>query len=373
MTAWSDWLDLGLDELERARLARRRAPLPLQGGPRIFSSNDYLGLSAHPRVRDAAAAAAQAHGMGPRGSALVCGHTTEHAALEVDLAALTGMEAALLTPTGFAANLSVLGALADRDTHIFSDALNHASIIDGCRLAPQAARTVFPHGDVAALARALESSERPRKLIVTDTVFSMDGDRASLRELAALRDLHAALLVVDEAHATLVFGERGGGLCQEVGVRADVHVGTLSKAIGAMGGFIAASARTVRWLVSMGRAQVFSTALPVPVVSAARAALAVAREEPHLRARLWRHAGRVGEALGLPVHSPIFPLVLGDEGRAIEAGGALERAGFRVTPIRPPTVPPGTSRLRITVSAAHSDPDIDALLGALARLGLSPG
>ena len=381
---WAEWVDEALGALDGDALRRQLVPVEPVGPVKVwvegrevtlFSGNDYLGLSGHPAVRRAVSEAALAHGMGPRGSALICGYTSEHAALAAELAALKGVEAALLTPTGFAANLSVMSALASLpgEVAVFSDAFNHASIIDGCRLATRAGATVqiYRHGDAQHLSELLAGCERPRRVIVTDTVFSMDGDLAPLADLVAVKERFDALLVVDDAHGTLVHGATGAGVAEQLGVSdgVDLHVGTLSKAFGALGGFVAGTTRWCDWVLNRGRAQIYSTALPLPVVAGARAALRAAREEPEHRERLWRHVVRVGEALGLPTASPIFSVVLGEAGAALDASRALLEAGFHATAIRPPTVPAGTSRLRVTVSAAHDEADVGRLLEVMSSLG----
>ena len=272
---------------------------------RLFSSNDYLGLSAHPAVRAAAASAAARHGSGPRSSALVCGYTRDHRELETRLASLKRAEEALLFPTGFAANLGVIPALADGpDVHVFSDALNHASIVDGCRLAKaKGARvSVYRHADAAHLETLVRSSDARRKLVVTDTLFSMDGDAAPLGALARVRARYPEVcLMVDEAHATLVMGATGGGAVEAAGIEddVDVHVGTLSKAFGSHGGFVACARRVKSLLASAARAHAFSTALPAPAVAAASAALLTCQNEGHtLRKRLWSHVRALDVALG---------------------------------------------------------------------------
>ncbi|KAG8469467.1 hypothetical protein KFE25_005922 [Diacronema lutheri] len=340
----------------------------------LFAANDYLGLSAHADVRAAAAAAAAESGCGPRASPLVSGYTHAHRRLESDLAALKGTEEALVLPTGYAANLAVLGALADSPSAaIFSDALNHASIVDGARLAARgagAALHVYKHNDMADLGAQLAASTAARKLIVSDSLFSMDGDYADVRALVALRASHGALLVLDDAHATLVCGEGGGGVAQMQGVRpeeVDVTVGTLSKAFGAHGGFVACSAQLKRLLVSTGRPVIFSTALPAPAVAAASAALRAAT--PALRAKLWANVRLFAAETGLPAASPIVPVVVGDEADALALSAALLADGFFVPAIRPPTVPRGSSRLRVTLSAAHDEADVRALAAALRRHG----
>lgn len=377
-TPWDDWLERSLAELADRELLRELEPVEpesavhvRQDGRRLvlFSSNDYLGLSHHPSVRRAAADAAEEGGSGPRGSPLICGYTEAHRALERDLAELKGTSDCLLFPTGFAANLAVLSAVGAEGTTIFSDELNHASIIDGCRLARRrgAGLEVYPHADAGALDRALEASGADRKLVVTDTVFSMDGDLAPLDEIVRVKERHDALLVVDEAHATLVFGESGAGAAERFGVsdRIEVQVGTLSKAAGALGGYAALSPGWRQWIYNRGRAYVYSTAPPLPVVAAARAGLRAARDDPGLRRTLWRRVEQLGGRLGRELESPVAPVVLGDEERAMEASRGLLERGYHVVAIRPPTVPPGTSRLRIALSAAHSEEDVAGLADAL--------
>lgn len=382
---WDDWLERSLSELAGRDLLRELEPVePAEPGSAVhvradgrrlvlFSSNDYLGLSFHPRLRRAAARAARERGSGPRGSPLICGYTDAHRDLERELAEMKGTDECLLFPTGFAANLAVLSSVGAEGTTIFSDELNHASIIDGCRLARRrgAELEVYPHADVDALDRALEASDADRKLIVTDTVFSMDGDLAPLDEIVRVKERHDALLVIDEAHATLVFGETGAGVAERYGVsdRVEVQVGTLSKAVGALGGFAAASPEWKQWIYNRGRAYVYSTAPPVPVVEAARAGLRAAREDPSLRRRLWSRVGQLGGRLGRDLESPVVPVVLGDEERAMEASRGLLERGYHVIAIRPPTVPAGTSRLRVALSAAHSEEDVAGLADALEEVG----
>jgi 8-amino-7-oxononanoate synthase len=408
-SAWDAWLAASLDNLTQRNLVRTlRATMPgasavevhmppedleawAAGAPpppsqtlpmlaarpdlrtvKLFSLNDYLGLSCQPDVRRAAADAALACGSGPRASALVAGYTARHRDLEAALAALCDAEDCLLFPTGFAANLAVVAALCSNgDVDVFSDELNHASIVDGARLARGrgAALHIYGHNDLQDLDRQLEkaAAERPqrRRLVVTDTLFSMDGDFADLKGLDALRRRHGFLLVGDEAHATLACGPTGGGAAQEVGVELDLHVGTLSKAVGSVGGFLACSRQWKRLLVNEARTQVFSTALPAPAVAAAAAALRVAAEEPWRRERVWKLARMAGRGLGVPARSYILPFVLGSEEVALAASAALLRRGLHVPAIRPPTVAPGTSRLRVSLSAAHSDADVEALVAGV--------
>jgi len=379
--SWERWLTERRAELEDADLLRRLRPLvPVDGlraevgGRRVvlFSTNDYLGLSFHPRVSDAVARAARTGGMGPRGAALICGYTHEHEALERELAALMGTETALLFPTGYAANLAVLTALAGPGTAVFSDERNHASIIDGCRMAGRrgAEVHVYRHADASHLEELLVVSPAPRKLVVTDTVFSMDGDVAPIADLVALRRRHGFLLVLDEAHALLVLGERGAGAAEAAGVEdeVDVRVGTLGKAIGAHGGFLAAGAAVREHVLNTGRSFIYSTSSPVPVVAGARAALEVFRAEPAIRERLGAHLRSLGAALGVEPESAIFKVVLGEEARALHAARDLLDRGLYVPAIRPPTVAPGSCRLRVTLSAAHTEDEVDRLIAALARI-----
>ena len=380
---WSTWLDESLAGLEEEELLRDLRPLEVESAVHVvadgepvtlFSSNDYLGLSDHPRIRHAASAAANNKGMGPRGSPLICGYTDRHAQLESKLSGLEKTEATLLCPTGFAANLAAISSLSGPGVEVFSDAYNHASIIDGCRLGRRkgAELTVYDHADPEDLDAKLAASEADRKLVVTDSVFSMDGDLAPLPEIVELKERHGALLMIDEAHGTLVFGETGAGVSEHFGLsdRVDINVGTLSKAFGALGGFISTSQKLKRWILNRGRSYIYSTASPLPVVAAASRAIDVVSEEPEIRRRLRGHVERLGEALGRQLASPIAPIVVGGEQRALEASRRLLERGIHCTAIRPPTVPEGTSRLRITLSAAHSDDDLDHLIGALSQLDL---
>ena len=346
---------------------------------RAFGGNDYLGMSSHARCRAAAARAAKSHGCGPRSSALVCGYTNAHRALERSLAALCETEECVLFPSGYAANATTLAATCgSRECAIFSDALNHASIVDGCRMAKASGASVFvfPHRDYDALERALRRCEAPRRVVVSDSLFSVDGDYADVERLARMKRDHGFLLVLDEAHATLVCGSRGGGVAQRHGACADVdvHVGTLSKAVGAHGGFVACSREMKRFLVSRARGQIFSTALPAPIVAAAVESLRVVASTPSIRENLWRNVARFNAALRKkprlaattrPLESPIGVFILGAPDAALRASAELLHRGFHVPAIRPPTVPEGASRLRVTLSAAHRAADVDALVDAL--------
>lgn len=328
-----------------------------------FAGNDYLGLASHPAVVAAAHAALDRWGAGSGASRLVVGARPVHEELEGELAAWKGTEAALVFPTGYQANVGVLAALADGpDVLVVSDELNHASIIDGARLA-RGAVAVARHRDVDHVAALLAAHDGPA-VVVTDAVFSMDGDEAPVSELVRVCGRHGALLVLDEAHTVLgptvdVAGAAAAGCTV-------VRVGTLSKALGALGGFVAAPRAVVDLLVNVARPFIFTTA-PTPAdAAAALAALRVARSDEGraLVARLRGHVDAV--APGHP--SPIVPVVLGDEAAALAASAALLDAGLLVPAIRPPTVPPGTSRLRVALSAAHSTGQVERLAKALADL-----
>lgn len=379
MTAWMD--DDLHDRRRRGLYRRRRRPCSAQG-PRLllggrelvnFSSNDYLGLAADPRLAQAAARAARRYGCGAGASALVSGWLPPLRRLERELADWQGTEAALVFASGFVANLAVLSSLAGPDDAIFSDALNHASLIDGCRLA-RAAVHVWRHADAVHLEELLRSHgpAARRRVIVTDSIFSMDGDAAPLPALADLAKQYDAMLVVDEAHATGVLGEDGRGLAADLdlGDRL-IKVGTLSKALGAQGGFVCGSARLVDWLVNVARPYIFSTALAPPVAAAAREAVRVVRAEPWRREHVLRLAGLLREGveqLGYPPTgscSPIVPIIVGEPAEAVRLSEQLAEAGFLVPAIRPPAVPPGTARLRASVTAGHSEVDVDQLVRAL--------
>jgi len=377
------WIDEELDEIERRGLRRRRRIVePLPGGRcRIdgremwnFAGNDYLNLSQDPRVIAAAQQAATEAGTGATASALICGRTQWHARLEEQLAEFEGTESALLFPTGFAANMGVIVAVVGREDAVFSDRLNHASLVDGCRLS-KAALTIYDRKNLNALGEALSAAATVRRrLIVTDSIFSMDGDAAPLAELCELAEAHDAMLLIDEAHATGVFGAKGQGVAELAGIKNRVHfrVGTLSKAVGASGGFVSGSQSLIEWLWNRARSQVFSTALPPPVCAAASAAVEIIRTEPQRRTELLQRCGDFRAALiteGFATISaavaPIIPILLDDPQLAVRTAAALEERGFLVGAIRPPSVPPGTSRLRITLSWAHDSRVIEEFTTAL--------
>jgi 8-amino-7-oxononanoate synthase len=339
-------------------------------------SNDYLGLASHPALAAAARATAARDGFGASAARLVSGDLPAHRELEAVLATFLERPAALTFPTGYQTNLGVLTALAGREDLIVSDALNHASLIDGCRLS-RARIEVYPHGDAEAAARLL-STAGPfrRRLLVTESLFSMDGDAAPLPALAQAADATDSVLVVDEAHAFGALGPGGRGLCAAAGVTPEVLIGTLGKAAGAAGGFVAGSKALCDLLLNRARTFVFTTAMPPPVAAAAAAAVALlAGPEGHSRrARLADRQRSLGEALtrralvAAPPVGPILPIVLGSEARALAAAAALRARGFFVPAIRPPTVPPGSSRLRVTLSSAHEPADLTSFADALAEV-----
>jgi 8-amino-7-oxononanoate synthase len=324
-----------------------------------FASNDYLGLSQHPGLAAAARAALERFGTGAGASRLVVGARPIHAELERELAAWKGAEAALLFPTGYAANVGLLAALGRLgEVCIASDELNHASIVDGAKLS-RARVAVYPHGDLERLEAILRAAERA--VVVSDAVFSMDGDLAPVEALAALSVRYGALLVLDEAHAVL------GPKAPRLPGLDVLVVGTLSKTLGALGGFVAGPRAYVDLLVNTARTFIFTTAPPPADAAAALAALRIVRsaEGAELEARLRANVARL--APGHP--SPIVPIVLGDEARALAASQALLERGLLVPAIRPPTVAPGSSRLRVALSAAHTPDQVDTLAAALAELG----
>nr|WP_216612734.1 8-amino-7-oxononanoate synthase [Myxococcus xanthus] len=377
-----------MEALSERGLRRYLEPLDSPQGPVVrvggetlvsFSSNDYLGLAASPTVRAAALAAVERYGVGTGASRLVVGDTAAHHRLETRLAAFERAEAVRLFNSGYAANTGIIPALVGPEDAVFSDALNHASLVDGCRLS-RARVCVYPHADVEALTRALAETPARRKLVVTDTVFSMDGDVAPLRDIVAACRAHGAALMVDEAHATGVLGARGAGLCDELGLEdaVDLRMGTLSKALGVMGAYVATSREVADLLVSRARPFVFSTALPAHLCAAAEAAVDAVEGDLDLRERLWRNIRRFADGLrGLGVRaeprSAVFPIILGEPERALDAARRLREAGVLVKAIRPPTVPEGTSRLRFCLSASHTVGHVDLALEALRTVGVRRG
>ena len=337
-----------------------------------FCSNDYLGLANHPATIEALRNALPETGLGGAASHLICGHHDAHHALEQRLAAFTGRSSALFFSTGYMANMGVISALAGRGDTIFSDRLNHASIIDGCILSRARVRR-YGHGDVAALESMLAETSG-HKLVVTDGVFSMDGDVAPLTELARVCRRHDALLVVDDAHGLGVLGPQGRGSVAELGLSEDevpVLIGTLGKAVGTSGAFVAGPARLIDYLVQKARTYIYTTAMPPALAVATCASLDVIERDDDRRAhvlglvsRFRREASAMGYAL-MDSRTPIQPIMVGDNWSALALSRALEARGLLVSAIRPPTVPEGEARLRVTFSAAHTEADLDRLLQGL--------
>ena len=378
-------LAIRTSEREHTRLRRRLRTIEHAEGPWLesdgrrllgFCSNDYLGLAQHPQLIAALKRAAADEGVGSGSAHLVCGHRREHAQLEEALAEWTGRERALLFSTGYMANLGVMQALLARGDLCVQDKLNHACLLDGARLAGAELKR-YPHADAAAAARQLAGRPGAAALLATDGVFSMDGDVAPLAELAALCARENATLMVDDAHGLGVLGADGAGSVAAAGLgqhRVPVLMATLGKALGCSGAFVAGSAALVDGLLQFARAYVYTTAMPPALAAAACAAVAIARGENWRREKLQSLIARFrsGAAqLGLPLMdspSAIQPLLLGDAQAALDAARTLERHGLLVGAIRPPTVPRGQARLRVTLSAAHEDEHVDRLLDALAAL-----
>ena len=348
------------------------------GGRRLlsFCSNDYLGLAQHPSLVDALKRAADDDGVGSGSAHLICGHRAAHAALEEALAEWTGRERALLFSTGYIANLGVMQALLNRDDVCVQDKLNHACLLDGAQLAGCELKR-YPHADVEGAARQLRARPDAAALLATDGVFSMDGDIAPLGELAALCQRESATFMVDDAHGLGVLGAQGEGSVSAAGLLQDdvpVLMATLGKALGCSGAFVAGSAALIDGLVQSARTYIYTTAMPPALAAATLAAVRLAQSEAWRREKLQALIARfrTGAAhLDLPLMpSPtaIQPLLLGDAQAALAASQALEQQGFLVTAIRPPTVPQGKARLRITLSAAHEESDVDRLLEALSGL-----
>jgi 8-amino-7-oxononanoate synthase len=375
--------DAELERLRAQHLYRRRRVLDgpqgvrpvIDGRPMLsFCSNDYLGLASHPDLVSALAEGAARYGAGSGSAHLVTGHGEAHRRLEEQLADFTGRPRALLFSTGYMANLGVISALAGRGHHILADRLNHASLTDGVRLSGARLHR-YPHADTARLRELCQGTDAA--LVVSDGVFSMDGDLAPVPELARAARAAGGLLMIDDAHGLGVLGATGRGTLEHFGLGAaevPILVGTLGKAFGTFGAFVAGSEALIELLIQRARSYIYTTALPPAVAHATLAALAVAGREPwrreqlrHLVRRFRRGAAELGLRLA-DSHTPIQPLIAGDASRALDWSRQLEERGILVTAIRPPTVPRGSARLRITFSASHREDDVDLLLEALARL-----
>lgn len=343
----------------------------------MLSSNNYLGLAAHPRVKQAAIAATDRYGVGSGASRLIAGNLEPLLQLEENLARLKGAQAALVFGSGYLANLGTITALMGPGDTIFSDELNHASLIDGCRLAKTDLR-IYRHRDVGHLRDLLEGSVNARRrLIVTDSIFSMDGDFAPLREIVELARRFNAAIMIDEAHAVGVIGPNGAGLAGELGLQQqiDVQMGTLSKALGAFGAYVAGSKVLVDFLINRARSFVYTTGLPPSVAAAADAAVEIMRAEPERKQRLWNNASYLRERLEAAgfsfgcTQSPILPLKVGDAQAASDMAKGLFERGVYAIAIRPPTVPAGTARIRLTPIADHTRADLDEAIDAIVECG----
>ena len=374
-----------LDDLRASGLLRRLRQVAGPQGPRIvvdgrevvnFSSNDYLGLANDPVLREAAMRAIERSGVGAGASRWVCGNLAPYAELETRLAAFKGKPAAVVFGSGYAANVGTICALVGKGDTIILDKLDHASIVDGARQSGATLR-VYPHGDLAKLERLLKQTHSGRTLLVTETVFSMDGDIAPLREIVELKERYGAWLMIDEAHATGIYGAHRRGVAEALGVEEGVEVtlGTLSKALGCVGGYVCGSRALVDLLANRARSLIYSTALPPAMVAAAGAAVEFVTS-PAGEARcggLWRRVEELRKGLGKraacpALSSPIVPLVIGDEVRAMECSQRLFERGVFAPAIRYPTVARGAARLRLTATASHTSEQIKLLVGELSAL-----
>jgi len=346
-----------------------------------LSSNDYLGLAQDPRLITAAQDAAARWGVGAGASRLVVGHLSLHEAVEAELAAFKGTEAAVLFSTGYMANLGVITALLGQGDVIFSDRLNHASIMDGIKLSGASLQR-FPHRDMARLEKILQQTPKgKRRLIITDSVFSVDGDLAPLWDLVALKERYGAWLMIDEAHATGVLGPGGAGLAQALNLTAvvDIHMGTLSKALGSLGGYVAGERRLIYYLHNKARSFIYTTAMPPPVLGAIQAALNIVREEPERRLRLLQESEKFRGGLQdagfdtLGSETQIVPVLVGKNEPTLKFAAALLQQGLMAVALRPPTVPPGRARVRFSLSAAHAAADLARALEAIVQTGKEVG
>lgn len=374
-----------LDDLKRRGLYRTLRRVDGAQGPTLivdgrevlnFCSNNYLGLANHPALREAARKAIDLYGCGSGASRLISGNLALHEELEDKIAALKGTESALVFNSGYQANVGILSSLAGEGDVIFSDELNHASLVDGCRLS-RAKTVIYPHGDVGRLEDEMKKAPaQGRKLIVTETLFSMDGDEAPLAEIVELADRYGAMVMVDEAHATGVFGPNGAGITAKLGLggRVQVQMGTLGKALGCFGAYVAGSRLLRELLINRCRSFIFATALPPPVLAAALAAVDLVQREPQRRLALWHNGRALKEGLmrlGFSVgesQSQILPLIIGDAQKCVAFSEQLLQKGVFAQGIRPPTVPPGTSRLRITLMATHTHGHLQQAMNAFREM-----
>lgn len=387
-----NWMEKELELLKDAsleRFLRDSAPVPdspgyiLRGGRVLLNlaSNDYLGLAQHPAIIKAISEMLLAEGGGSGASRLVTGNRPPYGRLEEALATWQKSEAALVFANGYMANSGVIRALAGRGDVVFSDQLNHASIVDGIVLS-RAEHARYRHNDMTHLKALLNKHrDKRRKLIVTDAVFSMDGDQAPLRELVSLKQEYGAMLMVDEAHSGGIYGERGEGLCHELGLQneVDVHMGTFSKSFGVYGAYVSGSRTLIRWLINKARPLIYSTALPPSLVAGISTALALVQADHWRRERLFSASRLFRSSLcasGFQTgtgDSPIVPVIVGDNDMALRFSQALEEEGIAAVAIRPPTVPDGTARIRFSLSAVHTDEELTDALALIHRIGLQLG
>ena len=380
------WLEDALADIRNKGLYRELRTIRSAQAPRItmdgrelihLSSNDYLGLTTHPKVKNAAIDAVEKYGTGAGAARFTSGNTDLTDSLEEKIARFKNTEAAMVFSTGYMTNLGVISALMDKGDLILSDELNHASIIDGCRLS-RAEVNVYPHRDITCIDKILGRSTHNKKLIVTDGVFSMDGDIAPLPGIKEVAEKHDAMVMVDDAHATGVLGKHRRGTADHCNVNVDINMGTLSKALASMGGYVAGSQELIDFLRNRARSFIYTTALPPSALAGAKAALdVIVKDDP--AAKLWQNVSLYNKGLkdmGFSIDSQtqIIPLMTGETGRTLDVAAELERAGVLALGIRPPTVPKGQGRIRTSLMATHSKMDIldalDAIRGVKEKLGM---
>lgn len=372
-----DWISRELAEIKDKGLYRRLSTIQSAQTPRIMKdgrelillcSNNYLGMTNHPAVKKAAVDAIEQYGTGSGGSRLTSGNTDLYDRLEEKIADFKGTEAAVVFGTGYMANMGTITALTGRGDLILSDELNHASIIDGCRLS-RAEVNIYPHMDVPGIEKALSSSKHRRKLIITDGIFSMDGDIAPLPDIKEIAEKYDAMVMVDDAHATGVLGKHYRGTADHFNVDVDINMGTLSKALASAGGYVAGTSELVEYLRNRARSFIYSTALPPPAVAAAKTAIDII-ESGNPTKKLWENVALYKKGLGeigfmTNSMTQIIPLMIGGSAKTMESAVELERLGVFAQGIRPPTVPEGMGRIRTSVMATHSENDIDEALCAI--------
>jgi 8-amino-7-oxononanoate synthase len=377
-----DWIEDELGRIKDKKLFRALTEIETGQHPEIsiegkryvlLGSNSYLGLSVDPKVISAATAALEKYGTGSGGSRLVSGSSDLHRELEDRIAAFKNTEAAILFSSGYLANIGTISSLVGEGSVIYSDELNHASIIDGCRLS-RAETRVYRHLDMNHLESLLaeDKNKRCRKLIITDTVFSMDGDLVPLNDLVSLAEKYGAMLMIDEAHATGVLGERGSGATEHFGVedRVPVVMGTLSKAVGSLGGYIAGNRKLIDFIRNRVRSYIFDTSLPAPSLAASLAAIQIIETEPQRREYLWKLINGFKQGLGnlglrtLPSESAIIPVLIGEAESTLRFARVLREKGVYTPAVRPPSVPEGMCRIRVTIMASHTDEHISTALNA---------